>query len=82
MFHKIKNVLTKENLIIEVEFEDKTRKIYDVKKVINKWSIFENLKNENLFKNVKVDIGGYGISWNEDIDLSCEEIWQNGEKID
>lgn len=32
MFHKIKNVLTKENLIIEVEFEDKTRKIYDVKK--------------------------------------------------
>jgi len=82
MFHKIRKVLPKENLIIEVEFEDKTRKIYDVKKVINKWSIFENLKDENLFKNVKVDVGGYGISWNEDIDLSCEEIWQNGEKID
>ena len=82
MFHKIKNVLTKENLIIEVEFEDKTRKIYDVKKVINKWSIFEKLKDEELFKKVKIDVGGYGISWNEDIDLSCEEIWQNGEKID
>ena len=82
MFHKIRKVLPKENLIIEVEFEDKTRKIYDVKKVINKWSIFENLKDENLFKNVKVDVGGYGISWNEDIDLSCEEIWQNGKKID
>ena len=82
MFHKIKKVLAKENLIIEVEFDDKTRKIYDVKKVINKWSIFENLKDEELFKKVKIDVGGYGISWNEDIDLSCEEIWQNGEKID
>ena len=82
MFHKIKKVLAKENLIIEVEFDDKTRKIYDVKKVINKWSIFENLKDEELFKKVKIDLGGYGISWNEDIDLSCEEIWQNGEKID
>ena len=82
MFHKIKKVLSKENLIIEVEFEDKTRKINKKKKAIDKWSIFENLKDEKLFKNVKVDIGGYGISWNEDIDLSCEEIWQNGEKID
>lgn len=82
MFHKIKKVLPKENLIIEVEFEDKTRKIYNLKKVINKWAIFENLKDEELFKKVKVDVGGYGISWNEDIDLSCEEIWQNGEKID
>ena len=82
MFHKIKRVLSKENLIIEIEFEDKTRKIYDVKKIISKWSIFENLKDENLFKNVKIDVGGYGITWSEDIDLSCEEIWQNGEKID
>ena len=32
MFHKIKKVLLKENLIIEVEFEDKTRKMYDIKK--------------------------------------------------
>lgn len=82
MFHKIKKVLPKENLIIEVEFENKIIKEYDIKKVINKWTIFENLKDKELFKKVKIDIGGYGISWNEDIDLSCEEIWQNGEKID
>ena len=34
MFHKIKKVLPKEDLIVEVEFENKTKKIYDVKKVI------------------------------------------------
>lgn len=81
MFHKIKRVLPKKDLIIEVEFENQTKKIYDVKKVMNKWSIFEKLKEKELFEKVKVDVGGYGISWNEDIDLSCEEIWENGEKI-
>lgn len=48
---------------------------------MNKWSIFEKLKEKELFEKVKVDVGGYGISWNEDIDLSCEEIWENGEII-
>lgn len=78
MFHKIKKVLPKENLIIEVEFENKIKKEYDVKQVISKWRIFEQLKDKELFKKVKVDAGGYGISWNENIDLSCEEIWENG----
>ena len=31
-----------------------------------------------LFEQVKVDAGGYGISRNDDIDLSCEELYQNG----
>lgn len=81
MFHKIKKVLPKEDFMIEVEFENKTKKMYDVKKVMKKCSIFEKLKEKELFKKVKVDVGGYGISWNEDIDLSCEEIWKNGEII-
>ena len=82
MFHKIKKVIPKENLIIEVEFENKIKKEYDINKVIKKWTVFEKLKNNELFNKVKVDVGGYGISWDENIDLSCEEIWQNGEKID
>jgi len=30
---------------------------------------------------VKVDAGGYGISWNDDIDLSEYELWTNGKPI-
>ena len=78
MFHKIKNVLPKEDLIIEVEFENQVKKQYDIKKIISKWKVFEDLKDKELFFKVKVDQGGYGIIWNENIDLSCEEIWQNG----
>ena len=41
--------------------------------------IFNALKEiPCLFHRVKVDIGGYGISWNDEIDLSCDELWDNG----
>lgn len=81
MFHKIKDVKPKEDLIIEVQFENNEIKKYDIKKIINKWNVFGKLKDKKLYENVKVDVGGYGIIWNEDIDLSCEEIWENGKKI-
>lgn len=81
MFHKIKNVFPKEDLIIEVEFENQVKKQYDIKKIISKWKVFEDLKDKELFFKVKVDQGGYGIIWNENIDLSCEEIWQNGTNV-
>ncbi len=34
--------------------------------------------NPSLFKNVCVDSGGIGISWNENIDISEYELWENG----
>jgi len=40
--------------------------------------VFKELENEELFNKVRVDLGGYGIIWNEEIDLSSEEIWANG----
>lgn len=80
MFHKVKNVYPKDDMIIEVYFDNNIKKEYDIKTILNKWSIFKKLKDEELFKKVKVDVGGYGISWNENIDLSCEELWKNGKE--
>lgn len=34
--------------------------------------------NPELFVVVKVDIGGCGIFWNGELDLSADEIWENG----
>lgn len=36
---------------------------------------------QGLFEQVKVDAGGYGISWNDEIDLSCNELYENGERV-
>ena len=81
MFHKVKNIYPKDNMIIEVDFDNKVRKEYDIKTILNKWIIFKELEDEELFKKVKVDVGGYGVSWNENIDLSCEELWKNGKDV-
>lgn len=42
---------------------------------------FNRLKDKALFENVRVDSGGYGISWSDDIDLSESELWIQGEDI-
>jgi len=58
------------------------KKKYDIKPLFQKWEIFKNLISiTELFKSVKVDKGRYGISWNEDIDLSCNELWNNEEVV-
>lgn len=47
--------------------------------MFDKWAKFNDLKNiSGLYNLVKVDPGGYGISWNEEIDLSADELYKNG----
>lgn len=76
MFHKVKNVETHDNCILGVYFLDGTVKMYDVKKLFDSFPMFGVLRdNEVLFNSVKVDQGGYGISWNDDLDLSCDELY-------
>ena len=40
-----------------------------------------SIKKEHTFFDVKVDQGGYGISWSDNIDLSCDELFFNGKII-
>ena len=37
--------------------------------------------SKELILAVKVDSGGYGISWNDDADLSEYELWTNGVEV-
>ncbi len=41
----------------------------------------QELKNKDLFEKVKVDAGGYGVSWNDNLDLEAETIWQYGTNV-
>ena len=77
-FHIIKSVKPLDNLVIEITFANGTKKEYDVKPLMQRWEVFKELQNIELFNKVKVDVGGYGIVWNDNIDLSSEEIWENG----
>lgn len=82
MFHKVKSVITLDDFNLMVVFAEGITKIYDVKPLFNKFEIFNELKENGLFFECVVDIGGYGVSWNDDIDLSCNELFENGETLD
>ena len=83
MFHKIKNVSALPEYKLSVQFSEGVTKIYDVKPLFKKIPLFAELK-DNLaeFACVSVDVGGYGIVWNDDLDLSCDELWENGVQVD
>lgn len=82
MFHKIKNVTPLQDFKLSIQFAEGITKIYDMKKLIEKNRIFADLKDINLFNSVEVDVGGYGVIWNDDIDISCDELFENSIKID
>ncbi len=83
MFHKIKNVSALPEFRLSVQFSEGVTKIYDVKPLFEKIPCFLELKNNlDEFYSVYVDVGGHGIVWNDDLDLSCDELWANGVEVD
>lgn len=82
MFHKIKSVQALPNYMLSIQFSEGITKIYNVESLFEKIPIFRSLKDTPLFEDVAVDVGGYGIIWNDDIDISCDELWLNGTLVD
>ena len=83
MFHKIKHVSALPEYKLSVQFSEGITKIYDVTPLFDKMPVFADLKDHaQEFFNVSVDVGGYGIVWNDDLDLSCDELWENGVQVD
>ncbi len=76
-YPKILAVQPMEDYQLLVEFTTHEKRRYDVKPLLNK-TMFAALKNAAFFKSVKVEQGGYAVSWNDDIDISEYELWRNG----
>ena len=82
MFHKVKNVFALPEYKLSVQFSEGVTKIYDVTPLFEKIPAFSTLKdNPKKFYDVCVDTGGYGIVWDDDLDLSCDELWENGVRV-
>lgn len=82
MFHKIKNVYVLRDFRLSVQFAEGVTKIYDVKPLFERLPEFKRfLLNPELFGNAVADAGGYGVVWDDELDLSCDELWQNGSQI-
>ena len=77
VYPKIIAVKPLKNYRLLATFQNGVQKIYDCSPLLEK-EAFHLLKNKAFFKAVRVDQGGYGISWNDEIDLAEGELWVNG----
>jgi uncharacterized protein YerC len=78
---KILSIQALDNKKLLVKFVNGVEKIYDCKPLMEKFEVFQMLENEVFFKQVKADSGGYGISWNDQLDLSEYELWTNAVEV-
>ena len=82
MFHRIKSVNALPDCLLSVQFADGTVKIYDVRALFKEHKQFRVLANDpELFHSVRADTGGYGVVWNDDLDLSCDELFLSGKTV-
>ncbi|MCG3142243.1 MAG: hypothetical protein HDKAJFGB_03651 [Anaerolineae bacterium] len=77
---KILSVQALENKKLLVKFVNGVEKIYDCTQLLER-DMFQALKHDAFSKSVKVDQGGFGISWNDDVDLSEYELWTNSVEV-
>lgn len=79
MTNKIVSAVGKDDFSLEVEFMSGDVKKYNMDYMLVKFPQFQTLKdNQKLFHSVSVDAGGYGVSWNDDLDVDAQTIWEDG----
>ena len=77
---KIVSATAIDDTTLLIEFSNHDRKQYCIKSLLDK-SMFSPLRNPSFFRSFKIDGGGYGIIWNDEMDLSEYELWRNGTDV-
>ena len=79
MFHKLQGVFPMEDFVLGCKFKNGAIKLYDMKLLMHEGSVFSYFKEHpEIFYQVTVSAGGYGIIWSDELDLAAEEVWVNG----
>jgi hypothetical protein len=76
-YPKIRWVKPRPGKTLLVEFENGVRKVYDCTPLLHS-EVFHPLRDEALFRCAHADSHGYGVIWNDEIDLAESEVWING----
>lgn len=79
MFVKITSIAPLPDYILLIGFSTGEFKQFDIKPLIEKYAPFKMLTQVNgLYEQVKIDMGGYGLVWNDNLDLSADGLYERG----
>jgi hypothetical protein len=80
-YPKIRNVEPQSGKTILVTFENGIQKAYDCTPLL-KSEAFRPLQDDAIFRCAHTDTHGYGVVWNDEIDLAESEVWLNGQNVE
>jgi Protein of unknown function (DUF2442) len=63
-----------------IVFTNQEVKRYDIRRLLE-LPMFSLLRQPAFFKSFRIETGGYGLVWNEEIDISEHELWTNGVSV-
>lgn len=75
---KIINVEVLENYELLLTFDNNVKKIKDMKPYLDK-GVFTKLKDKDIFNKVKISFGT--ISWEDDIDMCADNLYETSEEV-
>jgi len=79
MFHKITSLAALPDYVLLVGFANGEYRQFDVKPLMHKYIPFKALENINgLYEQARIDVGGYGVVWNDELDLSAQGLYEQG----
>ena len=76
---KIVAVKANDNFTLTITFDNGENRIYDVKPLLKKGTVFEKFLNINVFRRVYID-KQHCISWDINPDINSDMVWNN--KVD
>jgi len=77
---KVRSVVPLTGKRLLVTFENGVQKLYDCSPLLQT-DTFRPLRDDWLFRMVRADAGGYGVSWTDELDLSESELWEHGDPV-
>lgn len=80
-YPRIRTVQPKPGKRLVVEFDNGVVKVYDCTPLLEKQA-FQPLQDDALFQCAHADAHGYGVIWNDEIDLAESELWIHGESAE
>lgn len=82
MFKTAIKVRFLEDVKLEFTFQDGKIIRYDMSKLFSEYPQLEELrKNRELFLSGRLDPGGYGLIWNDDLDIDATFVYESGEVV-
>lgn len=76
MYYHVTNAACLKDYFVHLEFEDGTKGVIDLSKIVREWDAFSPLKDKKLFCKMKIDERFHTIEWPNGTDLSPKVLYE------